>query len=84
MDTKNLEKLLTEYEQKRRMAQINLEEKEKELYKKYPRLEEINNEINRKAINKAKAILKKETSAKNYDIEIEKLKEEKIEFIKKQ
>jgi len=65
MTTKNLENLLTEYEQKRRKADMNLEERKQELYKKYPKLEEIDDEINMLAISKTRSILENKSYIKN-------------------
>ena len=57
MATNELESLLIEYESKRRNAEVDLENKKKELYKKLPRLEEIDSRVNKISINKAKNIL---------------------------
>ena len=54
MANKNLEFLLIEYEQKRRKAEIDLDNRKRELYKKLPRLEEIDLEINKVSINKTR------------------------------
>ena len=47
MTEKNLEILLSEYEQKRRKAQMEAEIKILEIYKEYPILEEIDDEMNK-------------------------------------
>ena len=47
MATNELESLLIEYESKRRNAEVDLENKKKELYKKLPRLEEIDSRVNK-------------------------------------
>ena len=56
MSTNNLESLLSEYEQKRRKAEMNLDERIENLYKKFPELEEIDDKINQISIDKTKAI----------------------------
>ena len=83
MSSRNLEILLTEYEQKRRKSEIDLEHRKEELYKRYPRLEEIDIQINKISINKAKAILKK-NSTDDFEEKIYKLKMEKEEILKKE
>ena len=55
MTEKNLEILLSEYEQKRRKAQMEAEIKILEIYKEYPILEEIDDEMNKYAISKSKS-----------------------------
>ena len=80
MSNRDLENILVEYEQKRRRAEIDLENRKKQLYQKRPRLQEIENEINKISINKAKSILMNEINTiKNKEIENElnKLKKEK-------
>ena len=62
MVNRELEDILQQYEQKRRFAQVSLENRKKELYKKIPRLEEIENEINKISIKKTKSILMNENS----------------------
>ena len=52
MSTQNLENLLSAYEQKRRKANMDLEERMQRLYINFPKLEEIDDEINQKAIQK--------------------------------
>ena len=63
MLNKDLENILVEYEQKRRIAEIDLENRKKQLYKKIPRLQEIEDEINKISINKAKSILMNDINA---------------------
>lgn len=77
MADKNLELLLTQYEQKRRNAEIDLENRKQELYKKIPRLEEIETEINKISINKAKSILSNINNISKFDEQVLMLKEEK-------
>lgn len=84
---KELDSLLVEYEQKRRNAELDLELRKNKLYKKFPRLKEIEEEINRISINKTKNILiHKLTDELNTEFENEllKLKNEKKEILKKE
>lgn len=57
MSYKILTLLQKEYEQKKVKAELDLEERKKELYNRIPKLEEIDSKINSYAINKAKSIL---------------------------
>lgn len=57
MINSDIENLNTKYEQKRRNVLNNLEERTQKLYKKIPRLEEIEKEINKLSIIKTKNIL---------------------------
>lgn len=93
MAIENLNSLLIEYEQKRIKAEFDLEKRKKELYKKYPRLEEIEEQISQIAIKQTKEILnyqlKKETLKKDknsiikeLESRIKKLKEEKERILK--
>ena len=68
MVNRELEDILQQYEQKRRFAQVSLENRKKELYKKIPRLEEIENEINKISIKKTKSILMNENSDEKIQI----------------
>lgn len=77
----NLELLLIEYDQKRRNAEIKLDKQKEELYNKYPRLEQIETNISKSTINKAKAILTNPEEVKLWDEKITKLKEEKEKYI---
>ena len=79
MTTKNLELLLTEYEEKRRKTEMKTEAIREELYVKYPEFEEIEKSINKFAISKTKAILNNQ-STQNIDKEIEQLKNKKEQF----
>ena len=45
MAINNLESLISEYEQKRREAQMRAEQKRETLYAQYPELEELDNKI---------------------------------------
>ena len=78
-----LSSLLLEYDYKKRKAELDLEERKNFLYKKFPRLQEIDNEINTFAINNTKNILFKKTALPNTKNKIETLKKEKEEILKK-
>ena len=81
MSTNNLESLLSEYEQKRRKAEMDLDERIENLYKKFPELEEIDDKINQISIDKTKAILNKQNGIEEMDKEIFELKKRKEEFL---
>ena len=81
MSTNNLESLLSEYEQKRRKAEMDLDERIENLYKKFPELEEIDDKINQISIDKTKAILNKQNGIEEMDKEISKLKKQKEDFL---
>lgn len=83
MANKNLEILLTEYEEKRRNSEVELDRRKEKIYKKYPRLREIDDALNKIAINKTRAILNHQTNIKELDFQIKNLKNEKDEIIKK-
>ena len=83
MDNSTLNSLLQEYEQKRINANILLENRKKELYKKYPELSDIENEINLLSINKIKLILSSNKSEfKDINLKIDKLKSKKNKLLK--
>ena len=84
MANKNLETLLIEYEEKRRKADMEFDKRKEEIYKKFPRLEEIENEINKISINKAKAILNKQENINFLDERAIDLKKEKEAILKKE
>ena len=65
MDNSTLKVLLQEYEQKRIKANLIAEQNKNNLYKSYPRLEEIENEINKLSIDKIKSILSSNTNELN-------------------
>lgn len=80
-----LETLLIEYEQKRRNNITNLQNRKQKLFKTIPRLEEIENEINKLSIDKAKSILTNNTeNLANYDKTVKKLKDEMHNLLKKE
>ena len=76
----NLDNLLSEYDQKRRKAEMDAEARKQELYKKYPNLDELEKKINYFAISKTRAILNSLDNSINYDKEILKLKKEREDF----
>ena len=82
MADKNLENLLSEYEQKRRKAQMDAESRITDLYKHFSNLEKIDDEINKYAISKSKSILKGKNDLQEYDKLIENLKKKKQKFLK--
>ena len=82
MADKNLESLLSEYEQRRRKAQMDAESRITDLYKRFSNLEKIDDEINKYAINKSKSILKGKNDLQEYDKLIENLKKKKQKFLK--
>ena len=73
-----LTSLLSDYEQKKRKAELDFEYKKNLLYKKYPRLKEIEDELNSVAISETKKILLGSTSSlKNLHEKLEELRKEK-------
>ena len=58
MSSEVLSNLLLEYDQKKRRAELDLELRKEELYTKFPRLHEIETELNSVAINTAKIVLR--------------------------
>ena len=84
MANKNLENLIAEYQEKRRKADIELDRRREEVYKKFPRIEEIDTELNKIAINKAKAMLNHEQIVDDLDEKAKKIKMEKMEILKKE
>ena len=85
MLAKDIQTLMVQYEQKRRDANINLENRKEKIYKKNPRLKEIEDEINKISINKTKNILTNSLSAKGenkFKEEILKLKQERSKILK--
>lgn len=84
MANRNLESLLIEYDEKRRIADLELDRRKAEVYAKIPRLEEIENEINKISINKAKSILNEKNDVNIFDEKINNLKMEKENILKKE
>ena len=87
MATSDLDILLVEYEQKKRDAEFDLQKRKEKIYKKIPRLEEIDDKINKISINKTKSILINQlTNSLNTEFENEllQLKEEKEKILQKE
>lgn len=63
MSNEILASLLNEYEQKKIRAEIALQNRKEDLYKKIPRLQEIENELNKIAFSTAKNILNNPSSS---------------------
>ena len=83
MDNSTLKVLLQEYEQKRIKANLIAGQNKNNLYKNYPRLEEIENEINKLSIDKIKSILSSNTNELNkFDLKIQELQTEKEKIFK--
>ncbi len=78
MSNEVLHTFLKEYEQKKLKAEIDLEKRKESLYQKIPRLEQIEDELNRFAILTAKNILLHgDFSLEDLNKKVEKLKYEK-------
>ena len=84
MANRNLDLLLTEYEEKRRISEQNLDRKKEVIYQQFPRIEEIDSEINKLSINKTKSILFKQNLNISYDDMINNLKKEKEKILLKE
>ena len=83
MSSEILSTLLLEYDQKKRRAELDLEKRKNELYAKYPRLQEIETELNNFAINTAKNILNGTISSLNdLNEKVMELKEEKEKILR--
>ena len=83
MSSKILSTLLLEYDQKKRRAELDLESRKQELYARFPRLEEIETELNNFAINTAKNILNGSLSSlENLNAKVAELKAEKEKLLK--
>ena len=84
MANEMLKSLLKEYERKRSIAEENLEKKKEKVYKDIPRLEKIEEEINKYSIYVAKEALKgNKISEEEVKENITKLKNEKEEILNK-
>ena len=78
-----LNSLLREYEQKKLRAELDSEQRKEELYKKYPKLQEIEKELNDFAIKTSKNILlNNKFSLSDLNKKIEELKQKKEEVFK--
>ena len=84
MANKNLETILTEYEEKRRSSDLELDRRKEKIYSQFPRIEEIDIELNKIAINKARAILNHNENIENLDKKINELKKEKENLLVKE
>ena len=73
MSNEVLNSLLREYEQKKLTAELDLEKRKAELYKKLPELQKIDDEINHLSFQNAKNILNKSDSlaTSNYKQKLE-------------
>ena len=79
MSSEVLSNLLLEYDQKKRRAELALEQRKQALYAKFPRLQEIETELNSAAINTAKNILKGDSiSLNDLNLKVSELKTEKL------
>jgi len=84
MSSEILSTLLLEYDQKKRRAELDLENRKQELYVRFPRLQEIEIELNNFAINTAKNILKGSVqSLDDLNQKVTELKLEKENLLKK-
>ena len=77
MSSEILSKLLLEYDQKKRKAELESENRKKMLYEKFPRLQEIETELNSFAINVAKNILSGSSSLNDLTMKVSALNTEK-------
>lgn len=78
-----LSKLLSEYEQRKITAELDLEKRKNQLYEKIPRLQEIEEELNNFAINTAKNILNgNQYSLDDLNQKVNLLKLEKSQILK--
>lgn len=83
MASEILSELLLEYDQKKRKAELDLEERKQELFKKIPRLQEIEDTLNSSAINTAKNILNgNNSSLSDLTEKLNTLKKEKAQILK--
>lgn len=83
MSSEILSTLLLEYDQKKRRAELDLEKRKEQLYARFPRLQEIETELNNFAINTAKNILKGASSSlDDLNAKVFELKAEKEKIIK--
>lgn len=79
MSNSTLKMLLKEYEQKRLSSLLELDRRKEELYTSFPRLQEIDTELNNFALNTAKSILASNSSANS----LQELKK-KIDYLKEE
>lgn len=85
MSTSTLKLLLKEWEQKKIKAEIDLEERKKDLYLRLPKLQEIDDEINKYALQTMKSLLitNSNESVDNLKQKINLLKAEKEKLLEK-
>lgn len=86
MKNTDYEKIKIQYEQERKNAINDLEDRKNKLYKSIPRLAEIEDEINKISINKTKNILLHSLTSNlrtNYENQLINLKNEKSQLLKK-
>ena len=83
MNSSNLKTLLTEYEKKRMQAIYDAEQRKIELYKKEPKLQQIDDELSKTAINISKRMLinKDDSLLEELNKKISTLKQEKEKII---
>jgi len=83
MSSSNLKLLLTEYEKKRMNAIYEAEQRKQDLYKKEPRLQEIDDELSKEAISVSKKLINLNDNIllNNLNKKIEDLKKEKENII---
>ena len=83
MNSSNLKNLLTEYEKKRMQAIYDAENRKNELYKFHPKLQQIDDELSKTAIDISKKILtSKDTSLLNeLNQKVSALKKEKTDIL---
>ena len=79
-----LKEILSQYEQKKLNAEIDARKKKENLYKKYPKLQQLENRIISLTLSTAKEIIKSNDKKllTSTNVEINKLKEEKNNFLK--
>ena len=83
MSSEILSTLLLKYDQKKRRAELDLENRKNELYVRFPRLQEIENELNNFAITTAKNILNGSSNSLNeLNAKVSELKAEKENILK--
>lgn len=84
MSNNNINLILKEYNKKKIKAELDLERRKTELYNSIPRLEEIEKKLNALSISSTKSILNNDKSSiENLNKEINMLKNERIEILKK-
>ena len=86
MDNSNLKNLLNEYDKKRFNSILQSEQRKEELYKKIPRLQEIDDTLSKEAIKVSKLLIISKDSSLLDELneKIKKLKEEKESILKNQ